>query len=174
MADKLVSEQVNIVWVKNSTPGWLAMASTTRSTSTTEAMFIPQWQTNTPIRGSSSVTSCSLGYFFLVISECRADAKSSIDIEAAALACVTVSGMSLGSWKAPPTKTPSREVARGDRRFVEQNWNSLRTTPIVAAERTIDAEGSIPTESTTRSKSCSVSWPSSPIYRRRRSWEPGI
>ena len=32
----------------------LEMASITFSTSTDRAMFIPQWQTKTPIRGSSS------------------------------------------------------------------------------------------------------------------------
>jgi hypothetical protein len=32
---------------------------------------------------------------------------------AAALACMTVSGMSFGSWNAPAGKTPGRDVSRG-------------------------------------------------------------
>jgi len=100
MFDKLVSAQVNMVCVARTTPGSFSMFLTTRSTSTTEAMFRPQWQMKTPMRGSSSVTSCSSGYVFFTVRVWRAEANSSIAMEAAPLACITVSGMSFGSWNA--------------------------------------------------------------------------
>jgi len=46
-----------------------------------------------------------------------------------ALAWVTVSGMSLGSWKAPATKTPGRDVSSGEKRLVLQKPNSLSSIP---------------------------------------------
>ncbi len=46
------SEQKNMCFVAQTTPGSRAASCTTRSTSTTSEMFPPHWQTNTPIRGA--------------------------------------------------------------------------------------------------------------------------
>ena len=94
-----------------------------------------------------------------MISVLRAAASSSMAIEAAALACVTVSGMSFGSWKAPATNTPGREVDSGDSRSVAQKPYSLSSMPSVCGAFLADVPGSMPTESTTRSKSRSSHLP---------------
>ncbi len=113
ISDRLASEHAYMVWVASTISGSWETAWVTFSTSTVEAIFMPQWHTNTPILGSSSVTSCSNGYSLLVTSVSRAGDSNSMDMAAAALAWVTVSGISLGSWKAPATKTPGRDVFSG-------------------------------------------------------------
>src|ERR1039457_1136299 len=75
--------------------------STTLGTSTTPAMLLPQWQTKTPIRGGCPLTSISGGYSLTVIREPLASLRSASTLAAAADACITVSGMSLGSVKGP-------------------------------------------------------------------------
>ena len=77
-------------------------------------------------------------------------------MEAAALAWVTVSGISLGSWKAPATKTPGRDVSSGENRLVLQKPNSLSSIPSCAMLSEISGLGSKPTARTTRSKSRST------------------
>ena len=64
-------------------------------------MFLPQWQTNTPTRGSWPVTSFSGGYSRRVVSVCLAPESRSIALQAAADASTTVSGMSFGPTKGP-------------------------------------------------------------------------
>ncbi len=77
--------------------------STTLGTSTTPAMLLPQWQTKTPMRGGCPLTSVSGGYSLAAINEPRASFSNASTLAAAADACITVSGMSLGSVKGPPT-----------------------------------------------------------------------
>ena len=54
-----------------------------------------------------------------------------MDREAAALAWVTVSGMSFGSWNAPATKTPGRDVSSGVKPvgFAETEFVELDAKP---------------------------------------------
>ena len=99
----LVSEQVYRLASAWQTLGILAAFPATRSTSMTEAMLWPQWQMNTPTRGDSSVMSRSQGYSWRWIRVPRAGASWSMAHAAAAEACATDSGMSLGSWNAPAT-----------------------------------------------------------------------
>ena len=87
-----------MVFVTNATPGCPLIAATTSSILTVEEMFVPQWQTKTPIRGSSPATSVSGGSSFLTTSVPRASASSAIAPPATALPCITVSGMSFGPW----------------------------------------------------------------------------
>ena len=102
------------------TLGMSAALSATCFTSMTDEMFWPQWQMNTPTRGSSSVVSRSQGYSWRLTSEPRAGASCSMAQAAAADACATDSGMSLGSWNAPATYTPGRLAVIGLKRFVSQ------------------------------------------------------
>ena len=95
------SEHVYSVSVANSTPGsWLAY-SATLSTPMTPAMLLPQWHTNTPTRGSSPTTLRSAGYSLSTVSVPRESARPVMTWAAAAEACATLSGMSLGSPNGP-------------------------------------------------------------------------
>ena len=129
ISDRLASEQAYIEWVATMTSGSLAIAAVTFSTSTVEAILIPQWHINTPILGFSSVISRSGGYSLFVTIVPRAFASSSMDIEAAALAWVTVSGISLGSWNTPATNIPGLDVSRGKKRSVAQKPYSFNSMP---------------------------------------------
>src|ERR1017187_1563082 len=82
----------------------------------------------------------------------RADASSSMAMDAAALAWVTVSGMSLGSAAAPPTNTPGREVDSGRSRSVSQKPNSLSFISRREASSARPGGGSMPTDRTMRSE----------------------
>ena len=85
----------------------------------------------------------------------RAEASSSMAIDAAPLACVTVSGMSLGSWNAPPTKTPGRDVDSGCEPVRRAEAVFIELDAELRQHSTADCEGSRPTASTTRSNSSS-------------------
>jgi hypothetical protein len=54
------------------------------STSITPAMLLPQWQTNTPTRGSSPLTSRSAGYSLSTVSVPRESASPVMTLAAAA------------------------------------------------------------------------------------------
>ena len=73
-----------------------------------------------------------------------------------ALACITVSGMSLGSWNAPPTNTPGRDVSSGCSSLVWAKPQRFSTTSIRSACSRSVALGSRPSESTIMSNSSSV------------------
>ena len=94
-------------------------------------------------------------------------------MDAAALAWVTVSGMSLGSCAAPPTNTPGREVDSGRSRSVSQKpyWLSLMSRQ--AARPAMLCGGSMPTDNTIRSNSFCASWLVSSRNKTRRSLLPG-
>ncbi len=62
----------------------------------------------------------SVGYSFFFTRVPLAEASTPPAAAAAPLACITVSGMSLGPENAPQTKMPGREVESGDRRSVLQ------------------------------------------------------
>ena len=95
-------------------------------------------------------------------SELRADASSSIDMDAAALACVTVSGISLGSWKAPATNTPGLEVDKRTEAVGGAETVFIQVDADAPGSWSLAADpGSMPTDSTTRSKSASASLPDS-------------
>ncbi len=124
-------------------------------------MFMPQWQTKTPIRGSSSDTSFSGGYSFTVVSvslseEIRLDA-----LTAAPLACATLSGMSFGEENAPQTYTPGLEVSSGENVWVEQKSYVFNSKFSALANSSACLGGFIPTERTTRFTSSLLGFSSS-------------
>ena len=69
-------------------------------------MFLPQWQTNTPIRGFSPLTSRSGGKS-LPICFSRSFIGAAA-LAAAPLAIATLSGISFGPWIQPARNTPLR------------------------------------------------------------------
>ncbi len=73
----------------------------TSGTSTYPPILIPQWQINTPIRGGCPATKISGGNVFSVIKVPLFWYNSWLTHPAAALAWVTVSGISFGWEKAP-------------------------------------------------------------------------
>ncbi len=96
-------EQVKRFCVTYVTYGKVFAYSSTAATSTTLEILIPQWQTNTPIRGSASFTSISSGRSTVRVRVFRADARHAPAAQAAAEASVTELGISFASWKAPQT-----------------------------------------------------------------------
>jgi hypothetical protein len=64
-------------------------------------MLMPQWQTNTPMRGSWPQMSRSSGYSLVRVRLPRAGARISPAWAEAPKACMTVSGMSRGAWNTP-------------------------------------------------------------------------
>ncbi len=89
--------QENIWFWAQTTSGSLLANSTTRGTSTTPAMFEPQWQTKTPTRG---VSIPSRGSTYGASGKCRPERWQRAS-EAAAPASATLSGMSLGPLAHP-------------------------------------------------------------------------
>ena len=81
----------------------------------------------------------------------RADANNAAASAAAALAPMTVSGMSLGPVKAPAANTPGTEVLTGVKHPVLQKPCLSRAIPSLPASSLEAALWVIPTERTTRS-----------------------
>ena len=140
-----------MVSVANSTPGSVCAYCATPSTSITPAMLLPQWQMNTPTRGSSLLTSRSVGYSLSTVSVPRLSARPVITWAAAAEAWATESGMSLGSLNGPTTKTPLRLVSSGLNSCRSQKPWRLRAIPRWPAASCALRAGSSPAESTTMS-----------------------
>ncbi len=145
--------------------GAFLMYSTTDGTSTVEPMLIPQWQTNTPIRGSCPLTSISATGSSDLTRVPRASASRVPAPEAAALACMTAVGMSIGPWKVPHTNTPGREVSTGALVVVAAKPCWFRSTPILLAVSIAFEEGRRPTDNTTMSNSSCLISPPSSLYR---------
>jgi len=139
----------------------------------TPAMFEPQWQMKTPMRGSSALMSRSTGYSFSTVSVPRESASPVITWAAAAEAWATLSGMSLGSPNGPTTKTPSRLVARGaNSSSLQKPWR-LSSMPRRPAASCALRAGSRPTESTTMSYSLVRMLPCSSSQLMSRSFVSG-
>ncbi|EKD34406.1 MAG: hypothetical protein ACD_75C02356G0002 [uncultured bacterium] len=83
------------------TSGSVAAYSSTALTSTTPAIFEPQWQMKTPIRGSSWEISFSSGKVATLVSSCLTGASRSATAAAAAEPSTTDWGMSFGPAIAP-------------------------------------------------------------------------
>src|SRR5512147_2049068 len=83
------------------TCGSVRAYSVTAGTSRNPAMFDPQWHTNTPMRGSSFVTSRSVMYSRVRVRDQRASVNKPALAAAAPLASTTDSGMSFGSRNGP-------------------------------------------------------------------------
>ena len=83
------------------TPGSDLAYSATLGTSRKPPMLDPQWQANTPMRGSSPLTSRSGGYSGIRVRVWRAGANKPAARDAAPLASMTDSGMSFGSRNGP-------------------------------------------------------------------------
>ena len=90
-------EQLNIFSSAWTTLSRLLAYLTTLGTSTPLAILVPQRQTKTPTLGDSPVTSRSGGYSFSVTNVPRLSERSCADSDAAPLAIVTESGISLGA-----------------------------------------------------------------------------
>jgi hypothetical protein len=115
-------------------------------------MLMPQLQTKTP------TTWFLIGYVqfrwqlpLVRVSAQRASASMLPAAAAEAEASMTEWGISLGSWKAPQTKTPSRLVFTGVRQSVWRVVVWFRSTPSRRARRYGVGLGASPTERTTMS-----------------------
>ena len=144
-----------------STLGMVWAYSTTAGTSATPPILRPQWQTNTPTRGGSWETSRSGGKTFSRTRVSRASARRREAAAAAALASITVWGMSLGPLKKPQEKTPGREVVTGAKHSASMNLLGLSLTPNFWARLMVSGLVTPPTDRTTRSKISSCSSPDS-------------
>ena len=114
-------------------------------------MLLPQWQMNTPIRGSNSATSSSSGY---TLGETRVPRSSEIMLEAMAAApdaWATVSGMSFGAEFEPQTNMPGLLVDNGSKAEVWQKPCSLSSMPSLAASSFVCLSVSKPIERITMS-----------------------
>jgi hypothetical protein len=89
-------EQVNRFVSATTTLGRVSAYALTFGTSTTPPMLMPQWQTNTPMRGASPTISFSTGYSFFLTRLFLTGARRPMAVLAAALASITVPGISLG------------------------------------------------------------------------------
>ncbi len=149
-------EQVYRLCSACTTPGRLAAYSATAGTSRKPPMLDPQWQTKTPMRGSSALTSRSGGYATSRVQVQRAGATIAPAAAAAPLASTTDSGMSFGSRNGPTAKIPGRLVCSGWKGSVRQNPCSSSSTPSRRPNSRTPSAISIPTESTTKSNSSST------------------
>ena len=97
-------EQVNRLSSTYATLGSVLEYSDSAGTSTMPPMLMPQLQTNTPMRGASSaLMSLGVGACRVLVSVQRTSPKEALTAPAAADACMTDSGMSLGPCMAPQT-----------------------------------------------------------------------
>ena len=135
------------------TYGSVPAYTATDGTSTTRAILDPQRHTKTPTRGSCPLISTSGGYSFSVTSVPRASLITSAARQAALLALITDSGISIGISNAPATYMPSRVVIFGASSFVWQKPNLSSVMPNLSARSLVPSAGSNPTERTTRSNS---------------------
>ena len=135
-------------------------------------MLVPQWQMNTPMRGSRSRTSCSSGCGTGTVRVWRTGASRAATLAATAEPPITDWGISRGPLKAPQVNTPFLLVCTGMKAEIEANRSGVMWIPIRSASRTMESGVSRPTESTTRSKVSSTWRPRVLIERRRRSPEP--
>ncbi len=109
---------------------------------------MPQWQTNTPMRGSSPDISLSGGYSFKVESVPLAEEIKLPAFAAAPLACATLSGISFGEENAPQTDMPGLDVSTGEKIFVWQNLYLLMFIPSTSASFSVFLGGCIPMDKT--------------------------
>ncbi len=125
---------------------------------------MPQWQMKTPILGGWPLTSSSSGYSFFFTKVPRTEDSNSPTLAEAALAWVTVSGISLGEEAAPQTNIPSFDVLMGVKVRVLKKPYLSSSTPSFSANSLLPLAGLMPTVRTTRLNSSCMSFPSSDSY----------
>src|SRR5271157_938333 len=163
----------NISSPANLTPGSDVAYFTTDGTSTTEAMLMPQRHTYTPILGGSPRRSFCAGMSaFISFTERPPIAEAAA--EAAPLASITDSGMSLGPLTLPHTNTPGLLVETGSISPMRTNPDPSSATERPFAVVIEAGDGWMPTESTRRSKRAEAVLPSCVMYRMSRSLVAGL
>src|SRR5208283_4636092 len=129
-------------------------------------MFDPQLHTNTPIRGSSPDTFRSGGNCICLDVLYRTSESLLAAVVAAAEACTTERGISIGPTNAPQAKIPGRDVETGEKQEVAAKPSGVSSIPVLFARAAASKGGSIPTDRTTRSKFSFICLPLSATKRR--------